>query len=612
MRLPVLLLSRAAALLLLIMFSASPVHAVPRGNTVHDVSVLYIESNTGDSSGGHAALRTGQEVFHFQHGENGLLLLHRERWDEFRFYYNDLGNRTVYEARLELQPEASERIRRYFTSMLIEQDVRLARLDGMRKDVELLVAIEAGNSSLAIRGAGLFLRKDNSGGKASINLKQKISRKLGGSFLRDLCHELFIKLSHLPQNYNQHAPDLAAYREQLSLFEAVSILEKCRGINPAALIRIPPRAGNHESCHLSPKERQALKRWEDFFLYSITALLQSRRPDRGFPLMLATARFLAIRESLRQGTLLVLSTFPADADTADAVYGAGSMKMLRKMALSAGKNLEDERGRLLSQTETDEALWSRFENLASRYAELSDCAQGKQKMRLYAGISVPSLPATIPCPLQLPAEEVSETLKNAKKRLKNFQKQMHLDMRYNLFTRNCVTEIFTGISHALSQAQGKDTASPSLLSAEQKAVLESISFIPWKMFQQVTAGMDTSEIIRYPSWRDRRLEALYQKDNPVTVYARECNTITSSIYRNGRQDSAFLFFTQDSVLARPLFGTLNIAWTLPHMCIGLITWPIDSGYLIKSGAMGTLFSIPELFFVNIRKGNFAYIPQEGK
>jgi hypothetical protein len=150
------------------------------------------------------------------------------------------------------------------------------------------------------------------------------------------------------------------------------------------------------------------------------------------------------------------------------------------------------------------------------------------------------------------------------------------------------------------------------MSADRKAALESISFIPWKMFQQVTASMDISGIVRYPSWRDRRLEALYKKDNPVTVYARECNTITSSIYRNGRQDSAFLFFTQDSVLARPLFGTLNIAWTVPRMCMGLITWPIDSGYLIKSGAMGTLFSIPELFFVNIRKGNFAYIPREEK
>ena len=42
------------------------------------------------------------------------------------------------------------------------------------------------------------------------------------------------------------------------------------------------------------------------------------------------------------------------------------------------------------------------------------------------------------------------------------------------------------------------------------------------------------------------------------VYLRESNVLTSTIYRRNPDDSVFLFFTDDAVPPRPVFGALQL------------------------------------------------------
>jgi hypothetical protein len=44
--------------------------------------------------------------------------------------------------------------------------------------------------------------------------------------------------------------------------------------------------------------------------------------------------------------------------------------------------------------------------------------------------------------------------------------------------------------------------------------------------------------------------------------------------------------------------------------LGLFTWPRDDGGRLRAGARGALFSLPELAFVNIRKGSTSWIEPE--
>jgi hypothetical protein len=82
------------------------------------------------------------------------------------------------------------------------------------------------------------------------------------------------------------------------------------------------------------------------------------------------------------------------------------------------------------------------------------------------------------------------------------------------------------------------------------------------------------------------------------------------MYRRNADDSIFVFFTDDAVIARPILGAVNLAVGLAASAVGLVTLPVDSGATLWAGLRGAVFSLPELFFRNIRKGTFAYVRKD--
>ena len=66
----------------------------------------------------------------------------------------------------------------------------------------------------------------------------------------------------------------------------------------------------------------------------------------------------------------------------------------------------------------------------------------------------------------------------------------------------------------------------------------------------------------------------------------------------------FLFFTDDQVVPRPLFGAMNLLTGLGASAVGVAMLPVDGGETLWAGLRGALFSLPELVFHNIRKGTF--------
>src|SRR5262245_33297357 len=72
---------------------------------------VYVESNEGSASGGHVALRFGEDTFHFQHEDLGVLRLHRDDAADFLFSYALLQNRPVRESRIEVSDETYDLLR---------------------------------------------------------------------------------------------------------------------------------------------------------------------------------------------------------------------------------------------------------------------------------------------------------------------------------------------------------------------------------------------------------------------------------------------------------------------------------------------------------------------
>jgi hypothetical protein len=173
---------------------------------------------------------------------------------------------------------------------------------------------------------------------------------------------------------------------------------------------------------------------------------------------------------------------------------------------------------------------------------------------------------------------------------------------YQLITHNCVSEIFATIDAELGR-EGSKLRLGGYIRAE-----DSLNFIPRLSYRAVLKAYQTAEVGEVSSYRRSRLEAMYAAENDFKVYLRESNTLTSTIYRRNRRDSFFLFFTDDALPVRPLYGALNVAAGAGEMAFGLLRAPLDRGRTLWSGIKGVVFSLPELAFVNLRKGTLEYGP----
>jgi len=104
------------------------------------------------------------------------------------------------------------------------------------------------------------------------------------------------------------------------------------------------------------------------------------------------------------------------------------------------------------------------------------------------------------------------------------------------------------------------------------------------------------------------LSRLKQNNSRQTaLYLRECNTLTSTIYQPVTDDTPFIFFTDDIILVRPIYGISNAVYGLLSTAAGIFTLPFDRGRRSLKGLKGTIYSLPEIFFFNIRKGSFDYV-----
>lgn len=88
------------------------------------------------------------------------------------------------------------------------------------------------------------------------------------------------------------------------------------------------------------------------------------------------------------------------------------------------------------------------------------------------------------------------------------------------------------------------------------------------------------------------------------VWLKESNTLSSTLYQWREQDTAFLFFTDDLMGLRPILGGLNVLSGGLYGLVGLLSLPLDGGTRLGQALEGLLYSLPELLFINLRKGSY--------
>ena len=591
---------------------------LPKSANAQTFDFLYIEANEGNASGGHAAIKLGDRVFHFQHVEPGFLRLYRSDYSAFRFAYGDQQNRKIRGHRITISEDFFQALLDTFQRRWAEENRQFGRLQDLQEDYDLSAAVFAHPPpESSLKALGYFLEDyavdeyvtiehRNSQNPLLRDLGQTVAASQGPNFMRDKRQALRIELDALTPTasaQNAEFDDLTfarRYRNCLLNLAALDVLQAAQPPRPSALLTMI--AGSNK---LEPLQLRALSEFKDRLRDDVLRLLISERPDWGYPLLVGMARLHAVEQSLASGYLAVLDRRQADPDpvVAEADLPAALQYTQRLLATA--------RARLSESAALDERSYAQLEFSANAWFALETAnAEGD-----FAG-----LPALDPTPAKpgrakwvrkpLPAPALVAYRHLAQNKLEQHQHRLAEHYAYDLLDSNCVTEIFKLINTTLvgpTSTNKNDEA--GLRQASERELGGYLdgggpNMIPFVAFERVGERYRVTSSYELPAYRERRIAGLYRSSPDWWVNVLESNTFSSSIYRRNGGDSAFVFFTQDAVLPRPLQGGLNLAAAALETAFGLLSWPWDGGSRVHKGVKGWAVSTAELLFFNIRKGSF--------
>jgi hypothetical protein len=568
------------------------------------IAFVHVEANVGGSSGGHTALRIGELVYHFQQTSARRLVLERDDWAAFRHSYAGLQNRTLHLAWLDLADGDAERIARRFSTVFVSQEIELSRAQRLRDDAAWLAACRDGGALPPLRGAGLSSPAEVDA-EAGAPLRAAIAAALGEGVLDRECARAEAAIAAF--RLERDATDLESLREALSLRESLRALIEDRAPPDDELIddaEVGALGGA-----LGDPERAAIERLRDAQGAAIVALLRSGRPDRGFALAVAIARHRALARALRLGRWVLLDPFSDDAvrDRAESDADASTQARLSARAAEVAREARDA---LLQREGLDEGLLNALEDVFARCREAQRGARG-EAVRIHLGRMVPSRGRSVGDPTLLAScldgVDVAAAASSAKARSDRAEDAAAERYSYSLLERNCVTELLRVVNSAFPD----DAAIVAALGARLEPG-ESLGFVPWVFHDQVRAHFHVAREEVVLSHRLVELARLESTDPGLLAVLREQTTLSSTIYRPRTEDGEFLFFTDDTLWQRPLRGVANVGYGLGQGLAGVLTAPFDGGRRFRAGFHGAFFSVPELFFGNVRKGSFDFVEEDGE
>ena len=547
---------------------------------------VHVEANVGGASGGHTALRVGDRVYHFQLGEDRLLALHREDWGLFRFRYNELQNRPLHVAYVPVGAETVQRVRDYLTGLHLEYAREDGELAALEADAATLEALRGRRAGVPTRGAGL-LDPDAPAPAWAAGLAERVAAALGREGPAPQRAALEARLATAPAD----PAALQAWREDLALHDALRALGEGWPLAEAAALSVGSKP-------LGAQERASLERLAVALESTVVGLLRSRRPDRAGALYATLARHRAASRSLATERLVLVDPFPEHAPGLNRRDARVRRAELAAIADYLDQRTAQVRARILGGSAPSEPGLARLEALAARAREYRGGADGGEPVREPLGALLPqrarSLPVGAPAPPDAEAALARIGSAVAQRRAARAQRR-----HYGLFTENCVTALARTLDDALGGPEPLEQSLGGRVDPDA-----ALAFWPLVYFGRVGERLAVERVERLPGHRERELNALRSREGALRLYARESNTLSSRIYRRRDADGSFLLFTDDVFWPRPLFGALNLAWSAGDAALGLLTAPFDRGRRLERAGKGMLFSVPELVFVNIRKGSF--------
>lgn len=568
---------------------------------------LYINASEGNASGGHTALQFDTETYHFQNFDGGIIRLLKQASTDFDYQYRYLGNRTVQQTTIELNDKHYDLLHHHFNLRFLREKQQ----DAILKEINLNLALlqqQIQDPLLSIQGAGLFVNSAKTHLSSNRFIQEYIAQKEGTGFLDTRIKRLKEKIKTLkPITWPQSALQLSEedflatpysfasrHIDTVSKLLFLETLKKSTPLNQHVYF-----SPEHPHFILSKSEKVQLKIFQDQLLKNLLSLLNSQRPNWGSVAFTLYAHILALSQAINSGKFVFLDSYAENGSDIPYSEVERYKSLFQAQKQQAFEKIIQEKKQLFNGQKITEASYSRFEMLSNYYYERERGLKNKCNIRVSGEQRLPL--KSIPIPMHLLPEITPQQrdirLHQLKSYKKNITQQLQTLYHYNLFSRNCVTEIFTTISK---------TGINNKQINELTQIIEDnpLTFIPFSSYQNFSSHYQQQAL---PSFRQLQLTNMYQQENNILVYLREFNTLSASYYKFNDKDAPFLFFTDDKIWSRPLYGSLNLVAAATISIYGVFKFPFDSGKSLKQGGMGILMSLPELAFFNIRKGTYKYL-----
>lgn len=616
------------------------------------INYLYVEPNEGDSSGGHTAIRFDEQTFHFQHERSGLIRISRLDSASFVHNYAMLGNRTIRESRIAVAEETYTILLDGFSRLFLIQEAQLADLAALQRDAalfELLLKLlqnPAGGAeepALPLKGLGYFLPDgatlsekstplpgNDPAAAALRKLQERIRAGYGDRFPEERISQLQAALgamklqasgAPLPGLSRHSYPSRAVARASSTYEDALLALTALELLQAAPTLRSGASwSSPADQFRLSPEEVLLLRSFAGQLENDLVRLVASPRSNWGYPFIIGMARLAAVAASISTERLVLLDLYPEDTQPA-APLPAGSRRYLPAMNRERLDLFLQRRQEFFSGRELREADYAALELDGNLLIDLERAAAHNNLPRQLPETVVPVRTGKrhdLPFPAMDEAMLKTELTK-AQAAAGDYAAALTGLYAYDLVRRNCVTEIFVTINSTMAQhSSGGEQALDAAAVARQESLQrlggfvdpsQGLTFVPFLSAAEVDSCYGVISNQEQPSYRAGQLAEMKKRETPLLVFLRESNTLTSTIYHPAPDDSPFLFFTDDTILLRPLFGACNLLVGLGDSLLGLVTMPFAGPRRLQLGAKGMLFSLPELVFVNLRKGSMEYIEQ---
>lgn len=566
-----------------------------------------MNANTGQSSGGHSAIRLGDLVFHFQYYPDKIFHIVREPWEEFRFVYGIQENRTIQIQKVNISEESYYFLLERMNEIYLIQRKELDNLVKLENDLIILQSIVHGDKSIHLKAMGYF-QKSKSADKSYKSLSQKIHSRLGRNYIlknlnlaRQKLYEFefsiadSLDLNSDKKIYPTSVKNFSTeYLEIISQLKALEVLYDELGLNQNSYFeyKLEQNAFLFDASRI--KYIQFIENLEE----EIISLLESKTNNKGYPLLVTIARYLVLQKSLENNSHYFLDSYGKNH-----TLFIGSLIENRTFLSRIEKQLSTKVNSLAK------GFFLKDEILSNDYTDMEDAVN--RHLEIINGI-VKSEPIRLNYEKMLPSKEenvflnyINENDSSLRKLLEKVQAnkneyELALQKKYSfsLFSRNCTTEIFRSINAFFEQGNSESIRRLGGVIKED----EFLVFVPVYAYYAVGEKYNVLQVKSISSLRS----IILQKDPSIQNSILESNTITSRYYKFNDEDSWFLFFTDNVFWQRPVYGILNFTLGIGETVVGFGKIPFDDGKQFVKGLQGIFFSAPELVFFNVRKGTFLH------